>query len=200
MYKKNRYLHGSRSRAKTVTYIAVECIQKSLFTRQPFKSQIGYLMAAGCIHRLLFTRQPFKSQLGYIHCCRVYIHEIFIYTAAVNPHSTGRRFRYAHGDHGVSLKLFQIAAEAYTVTRFGDFTLLVRFHYASVTLRLRCCRAAHDSVALSLRFCYDPATTMKIRLRLEYANGVAATRLLRHRRRRYAFVALLSHFYIKSEV
>ena len=28
------------------------------------------------------------------------------------PHSTGRRFRYAHGDHGVSLKLFQIAAEA----------------------------------------------------------------------------------------
>ena len=28
------------------------------------------------------------------------------------PHSTGRRFRYAHGDHGVSLILFQIAAEA----------------------------------------------------------------------------------------
>ena len=27
------------------------------------------------------------------------------------PHSTGRRFRYAHGYHGVSLKLFQIAAE-----------------------------------------------------------------------------------------
>ena len=37
---------------------------------------------------------------------------------------------------------------------------------------------------------------MKIRLRLEYANGVAATRWLRHRRRRYAFVALLCHFYI----
>ena len=29
-----------------------------------------------------------------------------------NPHSTGRRFRYAHGDLGFSLKLFQIAAEA----------------------------------------------------------------------------------------
>ena len=28
------------------------------------------------------------------------------------PHSTGRRFRYGHGYHGVSLKLFQIAAEA----------------------------------------------------------------------------------------
>ena len=23
-----------------------------------------------------------------------------------HPHSTGRRFRYAHGDHGFSLKLF----------------------------------------------------------------------------------------------
>ena len=29
-----------------------------------------------------------------------------------HPHSTGRRFRYAHGDLGFSLKLFQIAAEA----------------------------------------------------------------------------------------
>ena len=28
------------------------------------------------------------------------------------PHSTGRRFLYAHGNHGFSLKLFQIAAEA----------------------------------------------------------------------------------------
>ena len=37
---------------------------------------------------------------------------------------------------------------------------------------------------------------MKIRLRLEYANGVAATRWLRHRRRRYAFVALLCHFFL----
>ena len=27
-------------------------------------------------------------------------------------YSTGRRFRYAHGDLGFSLKLFQIAAEA----------------------------------------------------------------------------------------
>ena len=30
----------------------------------------------------------------------------------LNPHSTGRRFRYAHGDLGIYLKLFQIAAEA----------------------------------------------------------------------------------------
>ena len=71
--------------------------KKSLFTRQPFKSQIGYIhccrlytlncylhgslsransaiyIAAGCIYmKLLFTRQPFKSQIGYKHCCRVY--------------------------------------------------------------------------------------------------------------------------------
>ena len=30
----------------------------------------------------------------------------------LTPHSTGRRFRYADGDLGFSLKLFQIAAEA----------------------------------------------------------------------------------------
>ena len=29
-----------------------------------------------------------------------------------SPHSTGRRFRYAHGDLGFSVKLYQIAAEA----------------------------------------------------------------------------------------
>ena len=32
--------------------------------------------------------------------------------AHLSPHSTGRRFRYAHGDLGFSLKLFQIAAVA----------------------------------------------------------------------------------------
>ena len=53
VYTKNRYIHGSRSGAKSVIYIAAGCT---------------------CIHRLLFTRQPFKSQLGYIHCCRVYIY------------------------------------------------------------------------------------------------------------------------------
>ena len=68
-------------------------------------------------------------------------------------------------------------------TIWGLHASNLRFHYASITLLLRCCRAAHDSVALSLRFCYDPATTMKVRLRSVYANGDAATRLLRHPRR-----------------
>ena len=76
VYTKNRYLHGSRSRAKSVIYIA-----------------------AGCTHRLLFTRQSFKSQLGYIHCCRVYIHEIVIYKAAVQE--PNRLCNYRSADRGL---------------------------------------------------------------------------------------------------
>ena len=38
---------------------------------------------------------------------------------------------------------------------------------------------------------------MKIQLRSVYANGDSATRLLRHRRPGYAFVALLCHFFYK---
>ena len=68
----------------------------------------------------------------------------------------------------------------------GDPTLPVRFHYPSTTLPLRCC--------------YDPTTTMKIRLRLVYTDSNAAATLLRPRRWSYAFVALLYLFYIKYEV
>ena len=56
------------------------------------------------------------------------------------------------------------------------------------------------STTLLLRFCYDPTATLKIRLRLVYADGDAAATLLRPRRWSYAFVALLYPFYIKSEV
>ena len=79
---KNRYLHGSRSRAKSVIYIA-----------------------AGCIHRLLFTRQPFKSQLSFIYCCRVYIHEIVIYTAAVQE--LNRLCDYRSADRGLCFHIRQ---------------------------------------------------------------------------------------------
>ena len=65
-------------------------------------------------------------------------------------------------------------------------TLPVRFHYASTKLPLRCC--------------YDPTTTMKIWLRLVYADGDAAATLLRPRRWSNAFVALLYPFYIESEI
>ena len=69
-----------------------------------------------------------------------------------------------------------------TATRFGDW----RFHYASTTLPSRCC--------------YNPTTTMKIRLHLVYADSDAAATLLRTWRWSYAFVALLYPFFIKSEV
>ena len=102
------------------------------------------------------------------------------------PHSTERRFRYAHGDLGFSLKLFQFATEAWTATRFGDKTLPIRFQYTSTMLPLRCC--------------YDPTTTMKIWLRLVYADGDVAATSLRPWRWSYAFVAFLDHFYIESEI
>ena len=123
---KNGYLHGSPSRfsAKSAIYTAAGCqheiaiymatipeqIQvytrlqcvhiKSLYTRQPFKSHIGYIhccwvytkiviytaavqvpnrlytLLPGVYITLLFTRQPFKTQIGYIHCCQVYNYKI----------------------------------------------------------------------------------------------------------------------------
>ena len=77
--------------------------------------------------------------------------------------------------------LFQIAAEAWT---WCQILVLARFQCASTTLRLR--------------FYYDPITTMKIRLRLVYADGDAVATLPRSRRWSYAFVAILIPFYIKS--
>ena len=65
-------------------------------------------------------------------------------------------------------------------------TLPVRFQNASTTLPLRCC--------------YDPTTTMKIWLRLVYADGDVAATLLRPWRWSYDFVALLYPFYIESEI
>ena len=89
----NRYLHGSHSSAKSAIYIAAGCIQKSLFTRQPFKSQIGY-----------------------IHCCRVYT-KIVIYTARIQE--PNRLYTllprvyidcYLHGSHSRANSALYIAA------------------------------------------------------------------------------------------
>ena len=54
----------------------------------------------------------------------------------------------------------------------------------------------------SRRFSYDPTTTLKIRLRLIYADGDAAATLQRPWRLGFAFDVLLYPFYmyIKSEV
>ena len=51
------------------------------------------------------------------------------------------------------------------------------------------------SSTLPLRCCYDPTTTMKIWLRLVYADGDVAATLLRPWRWSYAFVAFLYPFY-----
>ena len=56
---------------KIAIYTAAVPEPIQIFTRLP------------CVHiKLLFTRQPFKSQIGYIHCCRVYT-KIIIYMATV---------------------------------------------------------------------------------------------------------------------
>ena len=85
---KNRYLHGSRSRAKSAIYIAAGCIQNNrylhgsrsranrLYALLPgvyincylhvshSRAKSAIYIAAGWIYmKLLFTRQPFKSQI-----------------------------------------------------------------------------------------------------------------------------------------
>ena len=66
------------------SYIAAGCLQKIvIYTAAVQEPNRLYTLLPGVYIKSLFTRQPFKSQLGYIHCCRVYIHEIVIYTAAV---------------------------------------------------------------------------------------------------------------------
>ena len=85
---------------------------------------------------------------------------------SVNPNSTGRRFRYAHGDLGFSLKLFQIAAKAIWGLDASS-TLPLRFYYASVMLLLRFHYDNVDLATLSLRWwrwSCDLATTLAMEL------------------------------------
>ena len=102
---------------------------------------------------IILVNRPIHVQVLFSNkfTTRTYLHGVeklnslllfHIYHNTLTPHSTGRRFRYAHGDLGFYLKLFQIA------TRFGDMTLPILFQYASTML--------------PLRYCYDPTTTMKI--------------------------------------
>ena len=65
---KNRYLHGSRSRAKSAIYIAAGCIQKIvIYTAAVQEPNRLHTLLSGVYINLLFTRQPFKSKLGFIH-------------------------------------------------------------------------------------------------------------------------------------
>ena len=57
---------------------------------------------------------------------------------ALNPHSTGLRFHYAHSDHGVSLNYSKLPQLRGPVVKFWYLhacnTLPLRFVYASVTI------------------------------------------------------------------
>ena len=94
------------------------------------------------------------------------------------PHSTVRRFRYAHTSQIFSKRISNRRGSVDNHTICG----------------------LDASSTLPLRFCYVLTTAMKIRLPLVYTDGDAAATLLRPRRWSYAFVALLYPFCIKSEV
>ena len=59
---------------KTI-YTAAVCLHKiAIYTAAIQEPNRLNTLLPGVYIKLLFTRQPFKSQLGYIHCCRVYIY------------------------------------------------------------------------------------------------------------------------------
>ena len=99
------------------------------------------------------------------------------------PHSTGRRFRYAHGDHCVSLNYSKSPQKCgqdlsnLVLARFSTLPLL--FGYVSVTLQLRSYRAGHDSAALSSRFCSARGFYKAFLLRSQYDNEDPAKLSLR---------------------
>ena len=74
MYQ-NGYLHGSPSifSAKSAIYTAAGCQHKIAIYTAAFREPFQLYTRLPCVHiKSLFTRQPFKSQIGYIHCSRVY--------------------------------------------------------------------------------------------------------------------------------
>ena len=84
MYQ-NVYLHGSPSRfsAKSAIYTAAGFQHKIAIYLTAVPEPVQIYTRLPCVHiKSLFTRQSFKSQIGYIHSCRVYTKNV-IYTAAV---------------------------------------------------------------------------------------------------------------------
>ena len=70
----NGYLHGSPSRfsAKSAIHTAAGCKHKIAICKAAVPEPIQLYTRLPCVHiKSIFTRQPFKSQIGYIHCCRV---------------------------------------------------------------------------------------------------------------------------------
>ena len=100
MYQ-NGYLHGSPSRfsAKSAIYTAAGCQHKIAIYTAAVPERIQIYTPLPCVHtKSLFTRQPFKSQIGYIYGCQVYKNRYLhgsrskaksaIYIAAVRLHKT----------------------------------------------------------------------------------------------------------------
>ena len=54
-------------------YKAAVCLHKiAIYTAAIQWQNWLYTLLSGVYKKSLFTRQPLKSQIGYIHCCRVY--------------------------------------------------------------------------------------------------------------------------------
>ena len=71
----NGYLHGCPSRfsAKSAIYTAAGCQHKIAIHTAAVPERIQIYTRLPCVHiKSLFTRQQFKSQIGYIYCCRVF--------------------------------------------------------------------------------------------------------------------------------
>ena len=103
MYQ-NGYLHGSPSRfsAKSAIYTAAGCQHKIALYTAAVPERIQMYTRLPFVHiKLLFTRQPLKSQIGYIYIAAGSIKKIVIYTAAVQE--PNRLYTWLPGAH---IKLF----------------------------------------------------------------------------------------------
>ena len=59
--------------ANSVIYTAAVCPHKiAIYTAAIQEPNRLYTLLPGVYKKSLFTRQPFKSQIGHIHCCRMY--------------------------------------------------------------------------------------------------------------------------------
>ena len=100
----------------------------------------------------LWKLDPFKfslrklRKLQYLLCFLVFSNNRLKngFGFPLNPHSTGRWFRYAYGDLRFSLKLFQSPWKRRQPHELGTWrfqyassTLLLRFRYAAATIPLR---------------------------------------------------------------
>ena len=81
MYQ-NSYLHGSPSRfsTKSAIYTAAGCQHKIAIYTAAVPEPIQIYTRLPCVHiKSLFTRQSFKSQIGYTHCCRMYTQNRYLH-------------------------------------------------------------------------------------------------------------------------